>query len=214
MTTEVIDLNIGEIYTLNLGLNASTGQSIKYATSDGLIVSSSYITSCKGDNVGCGGKMTFSISANEEGFYLFTIFSGRTWEVKNDNIPKLRTIIFKVNKRKYNTTLYLYKGHITAYMYNSKLYLSSGKDASQNRVPIDNEYSINLRENMHGRVEFLYKNGDLFYLYHPSMMSDALNTLYDNNGKKIGIPSGGFTGKGDGKTSLKGYELLDSITIK
>lgn len=46
-------------------------------------------------------------------------------------------------------------------------------------------------------LKYRYKGMDVYYI--PADCCDQLNPLYDEFGKKICSPDGGFTGKGDGR---------------
>ena len=210
MKESKINTSINVPFIIERNYNASTGYKNDFLISKNIkYIDNTYDISTDAPP-GRGGiqKEKFVLTDNNQGYIL--IWFHRPWEKNNLDDVELITIIPKLNK------FYILlddNDKVIGYNFNEEINLNNN---------INNDYNYNKLELNIDNIKILksisfYKLNDKYY-YIPENnynMSDKLYCVYNTIGEILGCPSGGLSGKGDGKLPkfYKESKYLGKINI-
>lgn len=165
---------------------------------------------------GSPGVQIWTIKSNQKGDAAIVLWYHRRWEAYNPSDAEIITVETVSRQKITHLDLYFSGNNIVGYMYNNKFYNSQGiitrKPSSlRNIVPIKiKDYEDDVES-----LSFYYLDNELVYNVHETYnIYDGMFCLSNRQGKVIGCPSGGITGKGDGRLSNFQNSKVDLGTIK
>lgn len=194
---QTIALVPGQRYTLKKSTNYTTGYSWYLMPSEGLHVDKLEFL-LDNDKEGAGGNQEWNIWSDEEGMYFLSMIYTRD----GTDFDKPHILRFIVKKHKYEVVIDGDK--VIGYTKDGKYH---GNKPGKNPIILD----VDLPNDLDRAIEFYFWNDDVVYLHKPSGY-DMLNSVHSLDGKSLGAPSGGLTGKGTGMKFINKL-FLGSIKI-
>lgn len=222
--SESIALTLGQTLTLKRSGNPTTGYVWTILTSPGLeLVEENYHLSSGA--VGAGGIQTWTIRATNHGYQYILLWNHRPWlppvisskdlisvEVldsvpASSSLPSVKKeieVYFDRNMRvvgfAFEDVDYTPDGHRTpkVYAYRSMSFDIEGK--------LDHLLGL----------KFYEHNDDIFYsVEDDNHMTDRMVCIYDRQARLVGCPSGGLSGRGDGRIpNWREYKFLGAIKVQ
>lgn len=199
MQSQTVNLNRNQTLKIERPANASTGYKWDILLSPGLKLISE-TNELINTNPGSGSTRTWIIKLDSDDDQTCILWYHRPWESVNPN----DMAIINVNA----STQSLNK--LTVFVNNNKLVGYNYKDIKTNTV--GKAYTFEL-PNMSGNLDFYIYRNELVYLLSPEGF-DILNCVYNQRAVNLGCPSGGLTGRGDGKIPSFFNQALKIGSIK
>lgn len=182
-------------FTIERSGNATTGYTWSILLSPALkLIDHDY--QVINDKPGAGGVKRWTIQAQEPGIFYIALWNHRPWEKSTPFDAKLITV--EVTEDMLQLTLHLKDRHLIGYSKGAYTYNTEGH---QVYLHPDESIPINLKVNPHWvSLSFYYLNGELVYHEEDDYrMTDRPFCISNLQGETLGCPSGGLSGKGDGR---------------
>jgi predicted secreted protein len=169
--TQAILLSPRESYDIEKRLTSGTGYTWITSATEGLNVVSRQIPYC--EKPGCGRKIVWTISAQDEGIYLFSLLYTRPWELKHEY--NVEIFVFHVTKKDITTVLFYLNGNtMVGYRYKDVTYTRDGKTPKYSTM-----VAFRTASKLTGNLTLYKKDSEYFYL------SESEAVLYNEQGNKV-----------------------------